>query len=438
MFKKLKGTSLGVIILVLGLITIATVGLRYVVFPSIPEGYYYEVIKDVYSGNSYSCYKNPATGENWICPKNASWCHVFVYCKDKLEKEWKFYPDQTCGDYGVTFSSLNCYETIFVAVKRFSCIPNSMFCEGSELYRCNDQGNDKILVQSCSPGVCIQKETSAYCGICIPNYEKRCNGKQPQICNADGNGWVNFGSECDLACVNGTCITCYEGTKTCNGNYIAVCKNNNWVNEQLCNYGCENGNCKPKPAVCGDGILDIGEECEPDGKVESCTVDGVPGIKRCSNCKWSACEKVGNCVPGSTRSCGNCGTQTCPSSGKWEDAPCLNQGECSPGSTKTCVSSNGCGYTIKCTSACRWESCPTDECEPSSTKSCNIGGIPGVIYCNSDCKWDTKCIATGECVPGTKASCGQCGEKVCDSNGKWGDCKKVESVCGEGFECVWQ
>lgn len=54
----------------------------------------------------------------------------------------------------------------------------------------------------------------------------------------------------------------------------------------------------------------------------TCSVGGIPGIETCKTRDggFSACQTTGTCIPGTNITCGECGFQTCDSSGKY--TPC--------------------------------------------------------------------------------------------------------------------
>jgi len=138
-------------------------------------------------------------------------------------------------------------------------------------------------------------------------------------------------------------------------------------------------------AGCGSGDdmgqLDGGLDATEDGAVEASDHDA----KREE--AGSPCTKEG-----STQACGNCGTQTCESTGLW--GICTGQGVCAPGATKDCSL--------------------------------------GIEHCSSTCTWGAcSCPTTPECKPGATEACGHCGTATCDSCGAWGACAN-EGVCAPG------
>lgn len=192
--------------------------------------------------------------------------------------------------------------------------------------------------------------------------------------------------------------------------------------------------------ICGNNIIEVGEQCDPVGSKEACT----GGFKTCnSNCLWSACE-IKTCTPGA-KSCQGANIVTCSSDGmSWTNptpcsTSCLN-GQCtvcSPGNIQTQNCGN-CGQQSKvCGSDGQWGiwgTCNNQGCSPTTTQGCTILGVPGKQTCSSSCTWGS-CAQTGTCVPGNTQNCGTCGVKTCDVNGNWGNCEPKGDMCGSGYTC---
>jgi len=81
------------------------------------------------------------------------------------------------------------------------------------------------------------------------NGQFQCSGNSQQKCV--NYVWINQ-QTCQYGCNNGTCNTaiCTAGTKQCSGNTTQVCVNNTWVTNATCQYGCTNGTCNTAPIVC--------------------------------------------------------------------------------------------------------------------------------------------------------------------------------------------
>ncbi len=213
--------------------------------------------------------------------------------------------------------------------------------------------------------------------------------------------------------------------------------------------------CGLEAAACGDAGTPSAEDgvCEPGATQECVCKDGV-GAQVCAadGQSWDACNcgsgsggqagwpasgdgggggavggdagasvggsagsgpVVGECTPGETDSCGNCGTKSCQSDGTW--GTCDGEG-CKPGNTK----GSGCDQE-SCNKKCEWETKPS--CSPGDCKSCTAeGGYTGIKCClPSSCSWSDQC-----CVP----SGGSCGwiDTCCSGNGHW-DMAKDDLIC---------
>jgi hypothetical protein len=108
-----------------------------------------------------------------------------------------------------------------------------------------------------------------------------------------------------------------------------------------------------------DGGLPLESTC-PLGSTEACNTYGTqscvsaPGLTL-SLGVWGPCSCLSApvCTPGTSQTCGNCGTQVCDACGQ---APaCTNQGLCTPGDRGP----DGCyeGEDAVCSQACEWV-CP--------------------------------------------------------------------------------
>ncbi|MEM2175335.1 MAG: hypothetical protein QXI58_06915, partial [Candidatus Micrarchaeia archaeon] len=81
---------------------------------------------------------------------------------------------------------------------------------------------------------------------------------------------------------------CTEGALKCAGDYRYVCSNNKWVLLERCEYGCENGVCKPPTENCnakdyyfcdGDNRMFRNYYCEEGyGSDENCALDKCNSI----------------------------------------------------------------------------------------------------------------------------------------------------------------
>ena len=252
---------------------------------------------------------------------------------------------------------------------------------------------------------------------------------------------------------------------------------------------------EPAVPVCGDGIVQAGEQCDPPGQREQClTITGQQGYKECNeNCLWTSCTAYA-CTPGETK-CEGADIYVCNSDGMgWSkqetcDTACIEDAPghascavCSPGE-KRCngmylevCNAYGTGWDKQyCEYGCAEGRCLT-ACENPNFKQCDPGeqqtrpcGKCGtqVRTCNDDCTWGDwgpcqgegvcipgtseycelngipgekvcqdncqwgVCVQTGECHPGETRTCGNCGTQTCDSTGHWGPCQN-QGECTPG------
>lgn len=151
--------------------------------------------------------------------------------------------------------------------------------------------------------------------------------------------------------------------------------------------------------VCGDGVLDPGEECDGDPDRSCATSCGTTGAQSCVDCAWSHCvppaetcngiddncdgsaDEGFDCVQGSsvscTTTCGTTGTGTCTDT-------CLipAPADCPP-PAEICN-----GVDDDCNGVCD----DGFDCCRGETEDCTMpGGDPGSRTCADDCTW-------GDCV----------------------------------------
>ena len=177
---------------------------------------------------------------------------------------------------------------------------------------------------------------------CVEN-ARRCQGTTQQTCT--GGEFVDIGV-CDIACLEGFCVTCVPDDKRCNDNQPQQCNSSGGWNDLAA--------CSPPTPLCDDGVCVAGctqgsKRCSPTAAaVQECDVRGVyRTIETCPFvCANSTCG--GECVPTSER-CGPDQTpQTCSALGMWVNGTaCVGictgggdcAGECHPGD-KRCGAGN--------------------------------------------------------------------------------------------------
>jgi hypothetical protein len=247
--------------------------------------------------------------------------------------------------------------------------------------------------------------------------ESRCAEGGRQTCARGEGGCLAWGAvepcpagktcaagECADSCVN----ACELGARRCtaDGHAVETC-----VGEGGCTRWGAPLACPGETLCVGDGQCGV---CMPDAsEMQACGACGHQG-RTCSAqgqwSDWGSCDGQGECQPGETRGCGNCGTQRCGDDCRW--GACEGSGECQPGQTRGC---GNCG-TARCDGSCHWGGCEGQgECAPGSTGAC---GQCGMRSCNGACHWEACNNGDGTLW----RHCNQCGWQFCCPNGDWCNC----------------
>jgi hypothetical protein len=185
----------------------------------------------------------------------------------------------------------------------------------------------------CAPG-CNNgndNDCSATCGDMIVNNGERCDGNCPGTCN-DSNA-------CTSDVLSGTPAQC---NVQCTSTAITACKNG----DGCCPSSCRGNNDNDCPSVCGNDVVEPGEECEP-------TMADDPNCS--DNCLLPATE----CLNGAedrgedrTNVCVACGCNECTSELKaCYDATDVAAGGPAAGTSRAtlCAAVVTCGRTSGCT-----------------------------------------------------------------------------------------
>ena len=258
-------------------------------------------------------------------------------------------------------------------------------CEGPTTEACGNCGTRQRV---CNNGIWSNWSDCTGAGDCAPNSRQACGNGGTQSCGGNCHWATCTGQRCDGASSEG-CGNCGTHTRSCN--------NGVWSNWSACS---SQGACAPNAS-------------------QAC---GTNGTQTCTNsCAWGSCG--GNTCTGATsRSCGNCGTQTrtCDNStgtfSAW--STCSDQGVCAPNATQSC----GTGGTQTCTSSCGWGNCTGQTCSGPTTQACgNCGNQTRTCNNGMWSNWST-CTGQGACTPSTSRSCGTNGTQNCTTSCAWGDC----------------
>lgn len=290
----------------------------------------------------------------------------------------------------------------------------------------------------------------------------RCGG--PGVCDLDGQ--VETGEECD----DGNDVPCDGCSNTCkivacgNGRLDTPCEECDDGNALDCD-GCR-GDCTRPDDVCGDGIFECSEACDP-GTSSSCdptdTCSATCALEACGNgvqeCLEACDEGEQNGQPGS-RCAADCTRLPPPNCGDMEVQ--ADEGEqCDDGNAMDCDDCNrfceteSCGNNVAecleecddgnasacdgCTPTCLTEACGNDRVDCG--EECDEGeqnGQPGSACLADLCLAGQLCTteSTGPCIPcGGAVDCdplGLCAGQACLD----GTCTGVSLDCDDGNVCT--
>lgn len=281
---------------------------------------------------------------------------------------------QTCDAMGKWNNETPCNPGEVCNGGSCTCVTGDVRCFDNTLQACVGSQWSNLQNGPCMDAAC-DVVTQSCIGECEPN-KTQCNadGKTPQLCSESGQ-WVDVAA-CAIACVQGGCAACVEGTSQCNGQQPQTCANGQWANvgnacsQQTCNAGVCVGECEPDGKRCAG---DVTQTCDVNGQ----WVDAQACVSP-QHCSGGEC--VVECSTGDLRCLGNT-PQTCDGTGAWVDnGACMLQ--------QTCVN----GFC-------------TGVCGPSDV-GCN-GLVPQSCDANGQWKDYPACTGAGGCVSGScpGASC---------------------------------
>ncbi len=292
-----------------------------------------------------------------------------------------------------------------------------------------------------------------------------------------GNGLLDYGEECDddnIVSGDGCSETCVDesGAPTCGNGFMEVpedCDDGNITDGDGCDSECQ------LESGCGDGVVDPGEECDDDNVVSGdgctnrCMQEFVCGDGMCDVANAETCVKCpADCCPYCGDGVLDIWSESEPDSPPYDDETCDDgNNEDGDGCNSGCEDEDGvatCGNSIletdeecddgnsdngdACSSACLWEFlCGDDICDTVNGETCrlcvedccpdcgdstlsgfeqcdggNLNSVTcedlcydgGTLACAQWCEFDTvQCTGTGPiCGDGTVDG-GLCGEE-CD------------------------
>ena len=282
-------------------------------------------------------------------------------------------------------------------------------CEGMSVYLCKDGQYvfSENCKTKCEAGKCVDNTTPTTPTTCS-NGQKRCNGNIPQTCNANGQ-WVS-GDTCLAGqnCVDGVCT----GTPTeqpvdpnkctapkCEGNVSYACQNGQYVQNEVCDYKCEDGVCVDEPVV----------ETPCTGRADGCYCSGALAGANSFCCKDEAVT----------------GEQQCKDSTPF----CMADGD-----APKCV---GCRNSEDCDAST--PVCNANVCEAKNAEWCN--GKADGYYCRTEDGVDTgfgceggKVLNEGWFLP---TACTEGNARVCRAGAQGFECVEClgDNDCPDGKVC---
>jgi hypothetical protein len=161
-------------------------------------------------------------------------------------------------------------------------------CQHTDITVC--QNGDGCCAPGCNSG--NDNDCSASCGDHVVNSGEKCDGNCPSSC-ADADA-------CTADVLSGSAQQC---TAQCTHTAISACANG----DGCCPSGCKGNNDNDCPSVCGNHVVEPGEECEPASSNDAnCTSTCLLPATQCLNEAVARGESR-------TDSCVTCGCNGCAS-----------------------------------------------------------------------------------------------------------------------------
>ena len=188
----------------------------------------------------------------------------------------------------------------------------------------HDGGGDAVPSESGGDSGGGDAGTDAVVEACAPTSSTRCEGKQPEVCGANGQ-WREAGAACEYICDDGGCTgQCTPTTKQCVGLDPETCTAEGlWEAGAACPYLCEGGtctgSCTPNTVQCG--TAPVGDAGATTGSVNTCDSTGLLHVAPCGQptpdcteagapscaCTGSMCGSVCAHLQTDPGNCGTCG-----------------------------------------------------------------------------------------------------------------------------------
>lgn len=327
-----------------------------------------------------------------------------------------------------------------------NCVVGSATCEGRQLVVCEQGAAGEVLDRdNCeTPGLC--QAALADCNpasgepcqcqdsVCDPT-DLRCNGRQPERCNANQTGFEPNGPSCTATLCDpetASCDLCLSGDKRCAANgTMEGCSTDGSRFEPILRPGtalclsptgpaqtCPNGAGPVTTTACASGICLDGVgcvECDANRFTPECVSNGSGGFGR-TQCV--AGEEV--TVPCSNQS-GACFVTTCDDRNGCGVRPRCNTPElpvCIDGTCVECATSGDCsGGEVCVNNSC--VQCAADQCSNGLLRRCASGALsaptacPFPSVCNAQGTACRACDAALDCSPPDACTPARCGANGC-------------------------